>query len=797
MSLKVLLADDSVPAQNMGKKILVDAGYDVVTASNGLEAWRKISDVIPDIAILDIFMPGYSGLELCARLRAGAQTASLPVILTVGKLEPYRPEDGEQVHSSAVIVKPFSADELIGAVRSLVGTSPAAEVLPEPEAEVPPGEVLSMDAEADPLQQSHAGSEHSGLGHAALEDPLAGEPSGAAAHEPLPLIESAAAGMPLDADEPISYGGGEPLLTAVDSGGPESLVFNPDAARTPFSASAADEVLSPEAPAAEQTPAAEIEPEITEFDMDAAPSGYSAESSPELLDGSEPIETEASIAAQEIAPEAQVAPEPELAPLEIPVADPLLDAQADVSEEAAAEAGGDEVLADAEEEHLTPEEEARRDAFEELYSLSDVFPLDEPAPAESAPAEAGYTGVHRLPSLASLTDDLPLDAAPDSELEAAATGSQEEPVESEPDPYLLEELEPINAVGDIPGRDVLLGEDAEAEWIPPENVQPSSESFTSALYSSQPDVLGEELPPMLGDAAQAEEQQGTAVAPLEEPEPLGTAPGDELAQTAEVLPEPTQSVEAISAGTATQHLTPPVAQPAAETSARPIAADTAEAAQVAPEATPELVGAIPEAEIMAAEVAAEPLGAAPEAAAIESVQHPATVAAEAANVEAAAEPIEPAAEAAPKLVEAIPEAAIAALVPMAAVAAAVYVEAAAEPNEVAAEPATQPAAQPVAAEAEVAGVEVEAAPVPHVVPHVVPEVEALPTAAAHVAQVAEYQAAVTEPAVKAQAEVLSSAPEAIPEFEDSERIRRAVDRAFDRFKSLLVKAIVRELNRKD
>jgi len=166
---------------------------------------------------------------------------------------------------------------------------------------------------------------------------------------------------------------------------------------------------------------------------------------------------------------------------------------------------------------------------------------------------------------------------------------------------------------------------------------------------------GEELPPMLGDAAQAEEQQGTAVAPLEEPEPLGTAPGDELAQTAEVLPEPTQSVEAISAGTATQHLTPPVAQPAAETSARPIAADTAEAAQVAPEATPELVGAIPEAEIMAAEVAAEPLGAAPEAAAIESVQHPATVAAEAANVEAAAEPIEPAAEAAPKLVEAIPK----------------------------------------------------------------------------------------------------------------------------------------------
>jgi len=76
MPLHVLLADDSVPAQNMGKKILVDAGYDVLTVSNGLEALRKISESTPDIAILDIFMPGYTGLEICERLRASAPTAT-------------------------------------------------------------------------------------------------------------------------------------------------------------------------------------------------------------------------------------------------------------------------------------------------------------------------------------------------------------------------------------------------------------------------------------------------------------------------------------------------------------------------------------------------------------------------------------------------------------------------------------------------------------------------------------------------------------------------------------------------
>ena len=72
--MNVLLADDSVPAQNMGKKILVDAGYGVLTASNGLEARRKIAESVPDIAILDIFMPGYTGLEICERLRASAAT---------------------------------------------------------------------------------------------------------------------------------------------------------------------------------------------------------------------------------------------------------------------------------------------------------------------------------------------------------------------------------------------------------------------------------------------------------------------------------------------------------------------------------------------------------------------------------------------------------------------------------------------------------------------------------------------------------------------------------------------------
>ncbi|HEU5404032.1 MAG TPA: response regulator [Terriglobales bacterium] len=137
MSLKVLLADDSMTAQNMGKKILAESGYDVTTVSNGAAAVKKIAEVKPDVVILDIYMPGYTGLEVCERVRANMDTANLPVLLTVGKMEPYRAEDGAKVRADGVIVKPFEATDLLAVVKKMTEKAvPAARHAasrPEPE----------------------------------------------------------------------------------------------------------------------------------------------------------------------------------------------------------------------------------------------------------------------------------------------------------------------------------------------------------------------------------------------------------------------------------------------------------------------------------------------------------------------------------------------------------------------------------------------------------------------------------------------------------------------------------------
>src|SRR6266853_1494448 len=103
----------------MGRKILADAGYDVVTVNNGSAALKRITEIKPDLIVLDVYMPGYSGLEVCQRLKDAAATAHIPVLLTVGKLEPFKPEEARRVRADAHIVKPFEASELLSAITRL------------------------------------------------------------------------------------------------------------------------------------------------------------------------------------------------------------------------------------------------------------------------------------------------------------------------------------------------------------------------------------------------------------------------------------------------------------------------------------------------------------------------------------------------------------------------------------------------------------------------------------------------------------------------------------------------------
>jgi CheY-like chemotaxis protein len=153
LARKILLADDSVTAQNMGRKILADAGYEVTTVNNGSAALKKIAELKPELVILDVYMPGYSGLEVCQRLKEAAETARLPVLLSVGKLEPFKPEESQRVRADAFIVKPFEASELLSALAKLED-----KVVPRPEPSKPGRFARAFAA----IEESASGPRHAG-----------------------------------------------------------------------------------------------------------------------------------------------------------------------------------------------------------------------------------------------------------------------------------------------------------------------------------------------------------------------------------------------------------------------------------------------------------------------------------------------------------------------------------------------------------------------------------------------------------------------------------------------------------
>lgn len=152
MARKILLADDSVTAQNMGRRILTDAGYEVTTVNNGSAALKRIAESKPDLIVLDVYMPGYSGLEVCQRIRESRETARIPVLLTVGKLEPFKPEEVRRVKADAFIVKPFEASELLTALTKLED-----KIVPGPQPYKPGRFAKAMAAAEDAAQGDEFG----------------------------------------------------------------------------------------------------------------------------------------------------------------------------------------------------------------------------------------------------------------------------------------------------------------------------------------------------------------------------------------------------------------------------------------------------------------------------------------------------------------------------------------------------------------------------------------------------------------------------------------------------------------
>ena len=122
MNTRILLCDDEIHILNASKFKFQRAGYEVLTASDGEEAWPIITRDLPDVVVTDFQMPRLNGLKLVERMRADPYTAEIPVIMLTAKgFEVSAADLCREYRISQVVHKPFSPRDLLRRVEQLLG----------------------------------------------------------------------------------------------------------------------------------------------------------------------------------------------------------------------------------------------------------------------------------------------------------------------------------------------------------------------------------------------------------------------------------------------------------------------------------------------------------------------------------------------------------------------------------------------------------------------------------------------------------------------------------------------------
>jgi CheY-like chemotaxis protein len=119
-SATILLCDDDEGLRELMRVTLQPSGYQFVEAVDGEGALRELASSVPDLVLLDVMLPGYSGIEVLEAMRTDETLRDIPVIVVSAWQTPEDREAALAAGADAFLPKPFEPDELTASVEQLL-----------------------------------------------------------------------------------------------------------------------------------------------------------------------------------------------------------------------------------------------------------------------------------------------------------------------------------------------------------------------------------------------------------------------------------------------------------------------------------------------------------------------------------------------------------------------------------------------------------------------------------------------------------------------------------------------------
>jgi chemosensory pili system protein ChpA (sensor histidine kinase/response regulator) len=122
----VMVVDDSLTVRKITTRLLTRAGYQVVTAKDGVDALEQLGEINPSVMLLDVEMPRMDGFELTKQLRREAKTQNLPIIMITSRTADKHRDYALQLGVNAYLGKPYQEEVLLQQIAGFIAVPEAS-----------------------------------------------------------------------------------------------------------------------------------------------------------------------------------------------------------------------------------------------------------------------------------------------------------------------------------------------------------------------------------------------------------------------------------------------------------------------------------------------------------------------------------------------------------------------------------------------------------------------------------------------------------------------------------------------